>query len=568
MTERLRPLPVPVRLRSANSGWRLRLLRTTAACSFLVLILLFQWLGGAYSTEFAGYPDEGAHYITGLMLRDYLARHQLTSFRQFAENYYLHYPKVALGHWPPFFYAVQAVWTLVFPTSRASLLLLMATITALMVFTLFRTVEDEFGTVLGIMAALLLAALPVIQAYSGMVMADTLTGLLSFWAVLCFARFMDRPDWQYAAWFGLLSALSILTKGTGFALVLVPPLTLLFTGRWKLMRRAVFWVPAVIMLPLCVPWYWLTRHMLPSTWQQPEPGLHYIRRALHFYSLHSLRILGGVLIGLAVIGFVVEVLMRRREDVKSKWAAFAALLFSTGFLALAVPAGLEERFLIPALPAALAFAIAGLDFLAGRLLPGKLSLPWRRAALILPVTALFLADTFFIPKNVSFGFAPVAEYVLSQPKLAKAVLLISSDAIGESMFISELAVREARPGHYVLRASKVLCNCSWSGDQQSSLYPTPEALMEYFTHSPIQIVIDDKTVRARSHLEYRQVLETAIQAYPQRWTLLGTYPLTRDGILYPKGANVYRVSGTDPSAPVEIDLRRMLNKTMQLQPGH
>src|SRR5215471_5652765 len=67
------------------------------------LALFLQWLGGAYHNEFAGYPDEGAHFVTGLMLRDIVAQRQLTSLQQFAENYYLHYPKVALGHWPPFF---------------------------------------------------------------------------------------------------------------------------------------------------------------------------------------------------------------------------------------------------------------------------------------------------------------------------------------------------------------------------------------------------------------------------------------------------------------------------------
>ena len=36
----------------------------------------------------------------------------------FAENYYLHYPEVAMGHWPPGFYLLQAVWTLLFPTQR------------------------------------------------------------------------------------------------------------------------------------------------------------------------------------------------------------------------------------------------------------------------------------------------------------------------------------------------------------------------------------------------------------------------------------------------------------------
>src|SRR5207237_9290681 len=139
-----------------------------------------------------------------------------------------------LGHWPPVFYTVEAAWMLIFPISRQSLLFLMALFTAAMAFTLYRMVEQEFGALLGVTAGLFLIVLPVIQAYSGMVMADTLVGLLSLWTVLSFARFIDRQGWQDAALFGLLASLTILTKGTGLALALVPPLALLFNRRWNL----------------------------------------------------------------------------------------------------------------------------------------------------------------------------------------------------------------------------------------------------------------------------------------------------------------------------------------------
>lgn len=530
------------------------------------LVLMLQWLGGAYRNEFAGYPDEGAHYITGLMVRDYVAAHRLISFRQFAENYYLHYPKVAIGHWPPFFYVVQAAWTLVFPVSRPSLLVLMALITAVFGFLLYRAVEDELGTALGISAGLLLVSIPVVQSYSGMVMADTLVGLLSFAAVLCFAKFVDNSEWKYAAWFGVMASATILTKGTGLALALVPPLVLLFTGRWSFLRRWAFWLPIAIVVPLCAPWYWLTRNMLPNTWEQPEPGFGYVLHAIRFYSRHSLHVMSLVLLVLAAVGFLVELFMRPRKEVKSVWAAFAALLISTILVAVVVPAGLEERFLIPAIPAITAFAIAALAFLANHALPQHLGVQTRRLALLLPVALIFLLLNFFVPRDVSYGFAPVANYVLSQPDLQKAVLLISSDVTGDSMFISELAMRERRPGHYVLRGTKVLCDCSWLGDQQRALYPTPQALMTYLDHSPVQIVIDDESVPARSRLQFRHVLDDAIKAYPEQWKLLGAYPIVRDGVSYPKGVNVYRVVGTDPDAPVKIDLHRMLHETIQLRP--
>src|SRR5262245_40822438 len=98
--------------RSACSGcWKANL--------FLLLILLIpvvalQWLHQDYRCEFGSEPDEAGHYVTGLMVRDYVAAGCRGNPMHYGQEYYEHYPKVALGHWPPGFYLVQAAWTLPF----------------------------------------------------------------------------------------------------------------------------------------------------------------------------------------------------------------------------------------------------------------------------------------------------------------------------------------------------------------------------------------------------------------------------------------------------------------------
>ena len=58
---------------------------------------LWQLFAGAYGSEFGGHPDEAGHYVTGLMVRDYVATGFPGSPMKFAGEYYRHYPKVALG---------------------------------------------------------------------------------------------------------------------------------------------------------------------------------------------------------------------------------------------------------------------------------------------------------------------------------------------------------------------------------------------------------------------------------------------------------------------------------------
>jgi hypothetical protein len=106
--------------------------------SFLAIVIALQWASGAYQAEFGGYPDEPAHYVTSLMVHDYIVGLHWGSPLQFAVDFYRHYPKVALGHWPPFFYIVQALWMLLFSVSRTSIRREIGVTAALLAYSVYR----------------------------------------------------------------------------------------------------------------------------------------------------------------------------------------------------------------------------------------------------------------------------------------------------------------------------------------------------------------------------------------------------------------------------------------------
>ena len=152
---------------------------------FLLICTFLQWKSGAYSNDLAGNDDEPAHVVSGLMAHDYVEHllrpgnsHWPSTPRAFAEDYYVHYPKVAIGHWPPLFYLVEAVWMFVFGRTKAALLALMAVTmagTASILFQLTRKIAGEI-------AAFVLAAgfllLPISQESVESVMQDGLLALL------------------------------------------------------------------------------------------------------------------------------------------------------------------------------------------------------------------------------------------------------------------------------------------------------------------------------------------------------------------------------------------------------
>jgi hypothetical protein len=75
--------------------------------SIFLSVVAFQWAAGAYTADFAGNPDEPSQVVSSLLVYDYLVDGFPKQPLRFAEDYYVHYPEVAIGHWPPMFYAVE-----------------------------------------------------------------------------------------------------------------------------------------------------------------------------------------------------------------------------------------------------------------------------------------------------------------------------------------------------------------------------------------------------------------------------------------------------------------------------
>ena len=165
------------------------------AVGLLGVTVLLQIRGGVYGSEFGQDADEPAHVVTGLMAYDFVAGMDWSEPMRFAENYYLHYPKVALGHWPPVFYVVQSAWMAVFGASRVSLLLLMACLSAALATMIYLLGRRYVPVPLALVGALVFAALPLVQRLSATIMTEMLGALLIFGASVTFAGYLEtkRP---------------------------------------------------------------------------------------------------------------------------------------------------------------------------------------------------------------------------------------------------------------------------------------------------------------------------------------------------------------------------------------
>jgi hypothetical protein len=190
--------------------------------------------------------------------------------------------------------------------------------------------------------------------------------------------------------------------------------------------------------------------------------------------------------------------------------------------------GVDRRYLIAAMPPLLMFLIAGIRTIARwiEFLPiGPQRRLWGAAVLVVVV---FLISNFSIPHKRHFGFDEVAER-LESPEYKNSVILVCSDALdGEGMLISEIAMREKRPSHIVLRATKMLSRSDWMGDRYSLLYNTPEEVMNFLKGTPVGVVVIQDGAGPPEYPDHKLLRQT-IGRYSAEWERIGTFPQRRAG---------------------------------------
>src|SRR6478735_7027388 len=89
-----RPLTVAAELRGTTAPRWLPHRGMVAAFTIAVVAAIQLW-AGAYRSERGLYSDESAHFMNGLVLRDYVRENPGQSPMTFAREYYSHYPKIA-----------------------------------------------------------------------------------------------------------------------------------------------------------------------------------------------------------------------------------------------------------------------------------------------------------------------------------------------------------------------------------------------------------------------------------------------------------------------------------------
>jgi 4-amino-4-deoxy-L-arabinose transferase-like glycosyltransferase len=476
------------------------------------------------------------------MVRDYISHSLGTAPLAFAENYYLHYPEVAFGHWPPAFYLLQAAWTLIAPVSHTSLLLLMAIVTASTATALDRLARG------GLMAALVFVALPITQIHGSAVMAEAPLALFSLLALVALIRLLEQETVSRAVVFGVLASAAILTKPSAWSLALVPIFSLLLLRRPRRLLSPPLLLSGAVVAVLCVPYHFVTLKMARAGMEGRSVTGSRVAQALVEYLRQAPGMIGFGLLVLVAAGLVWRFALPLRENrLTTYWAVMGSFILAAIVFHAVVPTTAEPRKIFMILPALLLFAIAGAERIAG-------SRPLATAAIVF---GAFAPGPLAVIHHEPARFASAAEYMLSRPDLRNTVSMVCSSVPGsEGAFIAEVASRETRrPTRFVLRASKQLTHVTWNGLNYKALFRTPAQMSESLTRIPVGALIIETPADARRLQPHEETLRRMLEQDAGAWEQV--YSASR--------IVIYRRKKELRNQPIriEIDLRDKLDVALR-----
>ncbi len=445
------------------------------AASLTVLLILFAWDGNTHEMqEF----DEAAHFVSSVMVMDYL-KHGLwegVSPMTFARNYYDHYPKVAIGHWPPLFYLCQALWFLVAGVSRVSVMIFTSGIAAgIAVVTAVLCRMHSLGWRLSLVMGGLAALNTVLLRSTIDLSSDPMTALATILAALVCALWLENLSFRWGLAYAGIASLAVLVKGNAFLVYLLPALVVFSPGGWRSALRREFWLPVLLSLVFPLAWY---AQFLDLATGEVIPGGKgsnpYYWRLIRIsgFNLWNLWIVNGALI-------CVLALASLKSSIGERW-----YLRYPAVSAMPVAAWIFLSWMTPHNEGRLMLATIPVFYLAAAMTMRKL--PVYVSVVLCGALALSVAAPR-APQE-PHGWVGTVNHLKSS---GSKTILIGSNRSGEGAIVAEFAMRSPKPEVRILRAGKVLQKSDWMGYHVQRLVQSPEDVGHVLADAKVDTVVVD-----------------------------------------------------------------------------
>lgn len=468
--------------------------------------------------------DETRHVMTGMFFRDASADlpQSLRTPREYATNYYLHYPALGLVIWPPLFHMVEGTAMWLFGPSYSVARLVAFSFALLGTIYFYRLVSLTHGRRFATAALALFGLSPFIFDFTGSVLLEIPALAFVLGCVFYIERYLGVLSGRDAVLACVFAALAALTRFDGVLLLPYALIRLVLSRRLGLITSKPVLLGSVLALGLTAPYYLFTwklygegiRHAAvhgtgagATSWLNPGNFI--------LYPAYLPLLVGWTATAAAVVG-IVACLRYRRGNCLAYFALLAATYIT--FVPLAEP---DERHAVYWIPALAVFALEGVLTLTRKWDR------WRRYAVVALIVGVGLETV--IPLGESEwkkiyirGTQTAAFHVLQHTSDDRPCLY---DGQLNGAFIYAVRCHDHNRTLVVLRAEKLLYSVRSDPRGGYEEYATTDAAVLETLHKydPAYVVVEDPQVFIETVAGDR--LRRVLRENPQEYLLDCAIPL-------------------------------------------
>jgi hypothetical protein len=442
----------------------------------------------AYLAGFSG-ADEPSHFLNGYFISSYLRDHFGSNPLAFATDFYIHYPKISIGHWPPAYYGLLGTIFLVLPPTYTSIFILNVLVAALPAIGVAAALARLSGRGAALAGALIYALAPLTLEGQAMFMVDQPLAACLVAATALWIAYAHKPGWALALGFAALSALAVLVKGNGWVALFIPFFHSALTGNWRRLVSVKLFVAAAVAAMVVVPWYLVTAKIAADGFNY-QAGVGYALRALRANVAFLADNISWAGIALALYAVVSE--FRDRAASALRWSivsGLVSLIVATLTLQSLVPVDIVDRYMVPALPAMVVLAVLGaIRVLA--LVRGAQAGIWRVVGVGVLAALMVrpgLHHLFEREPKADVGAMRIAQKLA--PAARPAVTVIDGSTGYEGAFIAAMAVHDPLLQSYVVRASKLFADSNFMGSAYTLKYQDSDGVLGELRRLGVQSVV-------------------------------------------------------------------------------
>lgn len=464
--------------------------------------------------------DEGSHFLNGYLIWSYLTEAIGQNPLTYATDFYVHYPKISIGHWPPLYYVFLASFFFVLPHAPFPFMIVNLVVGALPALLVGRVVRQILGLQWAVLAAIIYVLIPITLNNTVHLMLDqALTGLCLL-AALLWSAYAKEPTLRRGLAYAAITAVAILVKGNGWLLGLFPFFHIALTGRWQVFLNWRTYAAAALTLLIVGAWTVVT-FKISSDGFNYAWGVDYFILAISTFLSALYSNLGPVGSIAAFVGIVGSLSIKDRLELLEVGRTGLAMVLASILFHSIVPVDLEQRYMSSAMPFLAIFIAIGV-WVSTR----RWQLALGRSWIILPVAVaifcipglLFLHDR---PDRFDMRMDLVAAEITTQ--LGGSVIVIDGSPGAEGALTAEVALRDLERQSYIVRSSQLLAKSDFMGKRYDLRVNTPEAVLGLLDDISSSAVVVAEGPFIRPHFAHSDLLLSALQHPTSPFRLKQTY---------------------------------------------